>query len=110
MDKKAFSLKEKFIVIFLVLLVLIVVFSFIWAKKQNVINYKTTSDLQNLSKSINNYLSENNSLPEMKWNKNYFDENWDYSENKSFWINCYNSIYKRAKDYENTQYYIKFII
>jgi len=89
MNKSAFSVREIIIVSFIILMILVVIFSFMWAKKQNVINYKTTSDLQNLSNSINNYLSENNSLPEILWNRNYFDENWDYSEYESFWINWF---------------------
>ena len=89
--KKAFTLIEMIIVVSILALLAVVGMSYQWAQNQKVQNTKTVWDLGTLNNSIASYLEEKWTLPDPKWNKNYFLSGSQYAhdETTAFWVHWF---------------------
>jgi prepilin-type N-terminal cleavage/methylation domain-containing protein len=90
-NKKAFSLIELIIVISIISLLGVVGMSYQWAQNQKVKNTRTIWDLGTLNNSILSYMEEKNTLPNPKWNKNYFLSGSEYAHGSgsAFWVHWF---------------------
>ena len=89
--KKAFSFIEIIIVVSILTLLAVVGMSYQWASNQKAINTRIIWDIWTLNNSLVNYLEEKNSLPDPKWNTNFFSSGAEYShdETSAFWVHWF---------------------
>lgn len=71
-NKKAFTFVEIIVVISIIALLAVVWLSMQWASKQKTQNARAVWDIKTLNNSFQSYLTENTTLPNPKWNINYF--------------------------------------
>ena len=90
-NKKAFSFVEIIITISIIALLVVIWMSYRWTQEQKATNVRTVADIWTLNNSLQTYLQDKNSLPEPKWNNNYFSTGAEYRHdaNDAFWVHWF---------------------